>query len=201
MLIEMTSASETGPVPQRNEGAASKPTLSRHSTQLTLASSTASRRSAPIAGCRRWVSAAPSLAPVALLVNLLDARASRCRLLNRCHPSARCIEHAARRRSCRCTCDTYVHARMSEICVGGVWRALRNTLDGSCRRRASLLCLPPPQTIDGPLSGPRRPNSSETGRAPQTIPAPQPTGTQPLHMPPIAPVVGLDRFSIDVQSS
>ena len=89
------------------------------------------------------------------------------------------------------------------------WAALRNTLDGSCRRRASLLCLPPPQTIDGPLSGPRRPNSSETGRARstpgpcglQTKPAPQPTGTQPLHMPPIAPVVGLDRFRIDVQSS
>ena len=95
------------------------------------------------------LSAAPSLAPVALL-DLLDARASRCRLLNRCHPSARCIEHAARRRSCRCTCDTYVHARMSEICVGGVWRALRNTLDGSCRRRASLLCLPPPKRLTGP---------------------------------------------------
>ena len=151
------------------------------------------------------LSAAPSLAPVALL-DLLDARASRCRLLNRCHPSARCIEHAARRRSCRCTCDTYVHARMSEICVGGVWRALRNTLDGSCRLAAAApasFACPPPTRLTCPClaqDGQTRRRRAARPRPCQHRP-PQPTGTQPLHMPPIAPVVGLDRFRIDVQSS
>ena len=63
-----------------------------------------------------------------------------------------------------------------------------------------------PKSIDVPLSGPKRQNSSETGRARsthgaggahQTLPAPRPI-VAALAQPPIAPIVGLEPCCIAI---
>ena len=66
--------------------------------------------------------------------------------------------------------------------------------------------LPGQKSIDVPLSGPKRQNSSEMGRARsthgagghQTLPAPRPI-VAALAQPPIAPIVGLEPCCIAIR--
>ena len=73
--------------------------------------------------------------------------------------------------------------RMREIwcvtwCVGGVWRTRRARPRSLCRRRS---CLAPRMIDDGPLSGPKRQNSSEkAARARHAAPAGSPDPTDAL---------------------
>ena len=102
-------------------------------------------------------------------------------------------------------CPCHGRARMREI--GGAWRAPQKTPSTTLAAAAPAALVAWPKTIDGPLSGPKCQNSSEKGRAldgRRAAPAvARPyrrlgPSEQPSHRPPIAPVVGLDRFCIAV---
>ena len=80
-----------------------------------------------------------------------------------------------------------------------------NDLDHSFAAAAPAALVAWPKSIDVPLSGPKRQNSSEKGRARsthgagghQTLPAPRPIVAALAHAP-IAPIVSLERRGIAI---
>ena len=170
---------------QRNEGAASEPTLSRHSTQLPLASSAGGRRAHDAAAlaldhsscCRRPRRRRPAWHTLQTPSLCCCSR----------HPSA-----------FRAAIDaTSVSVASTRACVsemeGGVCGAhRRNDLDHSCRRRASRPCCLAKNRLTCPCQAQNAKNrrrkaararrAAPTGR--QTLPAPQLIVTRALaHAP------------------
>ena len=99
-------------------------------------------------------------------------------------------------------------ARMREKWRRGVARTAETT-STTLAAAAPAALVAWPKSIDVPLSGPKRKNSSEKGRARSTRGARAPAvarsyrhlgpSEQPSRRPPTAPVVGLDWFCIAVQ--
>ena len=163
MLAEVTSTREGGPFPQPVRAQKLVPSHSRQSTQFALASSAASRRpiiaistlDAVVALERSSGIAAAAARAVAVPHDTPYRHPSLC---CSCHPSSSrtaidatpvCRERARMRKKWR---------------VGCVARTAVD-LDHSFAAAAPAALVAWPKSIDVPLSGPKRQNSPEKGRA------------------------------------